>query len=363
MSKTTSTIKSVESSTPNETNFGQIIISISLIFVGCIANNFTLELLMKEDSGIGNLLTLLQFVVVAFVAFFLCFDFSKLELAPRKIPIQYYLLITCVFFLLSVINNKAFDFEISQPVHMVFRSSSLITSLLLGLIIFGSRYSRDQIIGVFLVSIGITVVTFAEGARKISRTECTSCEAKVHIPEESFLDTLKWENLSHLAVWFMGLAMLTFALICSSLLGHIQDYTFRTFKASWRESLFFTHLIGIVYFAFFLKDIQYHLQIANTSAPFQLLPGYSVPILWVYIGMNCVTQVVCILGVYALTAAAGTLSCTLTLTVRKFVSLVLSILYFKNPFTIYHWMGGALVFVGTAMYSLAKKAPPKDKKD
>lgn len=46
------------------------------------------------------------------------------------------------------------------------------------------------------------------------------------------------------------------------------------------------------------------------------------------------------------TGAAGTLTCTLTLTIRKCISLVISILYFRNPFTIYHWLGSTLVFLG-----------------
>ena len=64
---------------------------------------------------------------------------------------------------------------------------------------------------------------------------------------------------------------------------------------------------------------------------------------------------------YQLTGTAGTLACTLTLTVRKFISLVISILYFQNPFTFYHWVGGVLVFVGTAVYSTAPKVKFENK--
>jgi UDP-xylose/UDP-N-acetylglucosamine transporter B4 len=74
-------------------------------------------------------------------------------------------------------------------------------------------------------------------------------------------------------------------------------------------------------------------------------------------------RIVCVLGVYQLTGTAGTLACTLTLTVRKFLSLVISILYFNNPFTEFHWMGGVLVFVGTAVYSMAPKIKPEIKKE
>ncbi len=42
---------------------------------------------------------------------------------------------------------------------------------------------------------------------------------------------------------------------------------------------------------------------------------------------------------------------TLVLTLRKFTSLMISILYFQNPFTPVHWLGTALVFVGTIMFT------------
>jgi UDP-xylose/UDP-N-acetylglucosamine transporter B4 len=42
---------------------------------------------------------------------------------------------------------------------------------------------------------------------------------------------------------------------------------------------------------------------------------------------------------------------TLVVTLRKFISLIFSIFYFKNPFTPYHWIGTALVFSGTLIFT------------
>ena len=54
----------------------------------------------------------------------------------------------------------------------------------------------------------------------------------------------------------------------------------------------------------------------------------------------------------------------LILSVRKFTSLILSILLFKNEFTRNHWIGSLLVFIGTIWYSSSsassgKKSPTK----
>jgi UDP-xylose/UDP-N-acetylglucosamine transporter B4 len=44
------------------------------------------------------------------------------------------------------------------------------------------------------------------------------------------------------------------------------------------------------------------------------------------------------------------LSVTLLVTLRKFLSLLVSIVYFGNIFTAQHWLGTALVFGGTLVY-------------
>ena len=82
-----------------------------------------------------------------------------------------------------------------------------------------------------------------------------------------------------------------------------------------------------------------------------MFAGIAVPKLWLYILGNCVTQYVCIRGVFVLTTECPSLVVTLVVTLRKFVSLLFSIFYFQNPFTIQHWVGTVLVFGGTALFS------------
>ena len=60
------------------------------------------------------------------------------RLAPRTIPFRVYALQTVIFFGMSVLNNVAFNFRISQPVHVVVRSANLILTYLVGRF-FGER--------------------------------------------------------------------------------------------------------------------------------------------------------------------------------------------------------------------------------
>lgn len=78
----------------------------------------------------------------------------------------------------------------------------------------------------------------------------------------------------------------------------------------------------------------------------------------------------CIRGVFILTTECASLTVTLVVTLRKFVSLIFSILYFQNPFTRWHWLGTLFVFTGTLMYTevwnnlgAAKGQPQKEKKN
>lgn len=76
-----------------------------------------------------------------------------------------------------------------------------------------------------------------------------------------------------------------------------------------------------------------------------------VPVLVLYLILNVLTQFMCISSVYVLTTECSSLTVTLVLTLRKFLSLMFSILYFDNPFTLGHWFGTILVFAGTLIFS------------
>lgn len=77
----------------------------------------------------------------------------------------------------------------------------------------------------------------------------------------------------------------------------------------------------------------------------------GIPISWIYLLANCLTQYLCISCVFILTTECSSLTVTLVVTLRKFVSLLFSIIYFNNPFTIWHWVGTTLVFIGTLVFT------------
>lgn len=89
------------------------------------------------------------------------------------------------------------------------------------------------------------------------------------------------------------------------------------------------------------------------SALVEILQSIQMRKLWAFLLMNMLTQYVCIAGVNRMTSVATSLTLNLVLNLRKFSSLMFSIVYFKNDFGFGAKMGSLLVFVGTLIYTRA----------
>jgi solute carrier family 35 (UDP-xylose/UDP-N-acetylglucosamine transporter), member B4 len=123
--------------------------AVALIIAGCVTNNLALELVVSPkrnpfaDPGAGSLLTLLQFILIAVLTLPHACEWRPGSTFPRlaqtRVPLRHYGGMTLLFFAMSFLNNAAFAFNISQPLHMVFRSSSLVVTYVVGYVGFGKR--------------------------------------------------------------------------------------------------------------------------------------------------------------------------------------------------------------------------------
>jgi len=118
----------------------------------------------------------------------------------------------------------------------------------------------------------------------------------------------------------------------------------------------------------FIDDIKLHFLRTMESTPLQISPfGISIPSQWIWIVGNNVTQLICIKGVYALSARHTALAVNITLSVRKFCTVVISVIYFSNPWTELHTLACLFVFCGAFCYAsgdkiLAARAKKRDDK-
>lgn len=83
-------------------------------------------------------------------------------------------------------------------------------------------------------------------------------------------------------------------------------------------------------------------------------------ILW-HIGTYAICSIVGQLFIFAMVANFGSLACSVTTTVRKFFSVLFSIIFFGNPSTPLQWVGAFLVFSGLLADAFfgKKRSPPK----
>lgn len=306
-------------------------IPILLVFIGCCSNVVFLELLVQDEPACGTILTFAQFLFIAIEGFVVTMDCGRRK---NAIPVKEYLILMTMFFTVNVTNNMAFGYKISMPLHIIFRSGGLIASLVMGVLVLGRSYSLSKYLSVIMITLGTIICTFAS-AENLEETSD---------PADSTFTT-----------WLTGIGILTFALFMSARMGIFQEMLYVRHGKHPREALFFIHTLSLPGFLLTWRSIAEHVAKFSSSAPLPALahvPWFaSVPRLWLYLLGNVLTQYLCVGSVFKLGSEATSLTVTLVLTLRKFMSLVFSIIYFQNPFTINHWIGTVLVFAGTLIFT------------
>lgn len=282
----------------------------------------------------------------------------KFGTVPPRIDIKDYGILVAMFFITSICNNYAFDFNIPMPLHLIFRAGSLIANMIMGIVILRKRYEVSKYLSVLMITLGIAICTIT------SRSNMENMQVN-QSELESPAQSIFW--------WSMGIILLTVALFISARMGIYQEVLYKRHGKHPDEALYYTHLLPLPFFLLLYGNIKEHIQIANTSNMYTLpIVNFELPIMWAYLLGNCLTQYLCISSVYVLTTECSSLTVNLVITLRKFISLMFSILYFRNPFTIYHWIGTLLVFTGTIIFtevvprirdSMRSKTPPHSKKE
>lgn len=143
--------------------------SFSLIFGGCCSNVYALEAIISFEPSSGTLLTFTQFLFVAVTSYISRFDKTRppFYLKKAKVPLRRWLVNIVLFFSINLLNNHAFSYSISVPLHIILRSGGSITTMLAGYL-FGKRYSRLQALAVTLLSFGIALAAWSNDEAKVS---------------------------------------------------------------------------------------------------------------------------------------------------------------------------------------------------
>jgi len=295
--------------------------------IGCCSSVIFLELLINEDPGCGNLVTFFHFLFISIEGFINTTRFLSI---PSKVPILEWVNLVVLYFIVNLMNNWSFNFNISMPLYMIFKSGSLAASMLTEKIVLQRKHSATKHISVLLISIGISIYTFASSTMEPMEKVNT---------QDTFIN------------WMFGIAMLSTSLVLSARMGVYQEEIHNRFGRHPREALFYTHCLPLPGFFLISSDLEKHLRIILNSKPINL-PGLTIqaPCMVIYLTCGVLSQFLCASSVFWMTSEFSALTVTLVLTLRKFLSIVISIVYFGNVFSNTHLIGAIMVFIGTLLF-------------
>jgi solute carrier family 35 (UDP-xylose/UDP-N-acetylglucosamine transporter), member B4 len=342
--------------------------AVSSVFCGCQLNVWALEVLITENAGgIGYGLTFVQFIVVALFSFPLVFSFRHMKFRPRLLDSTLSILVCVLFFMSSTLNNAVFQYNLPVPVHTTFRSSSLVINMALGAIVFRRRYSIHQVVCALAITFGVIVLLLESGKRSIAEAailvESASPSNDVDVVTGAAAAAA---HQSAADVQWFGVGILSLAMVFSTLMGLLQDkmmhlaHVARTEEeavrtargggiapsAVWAESIFYNHALSVPLYFVDSNRLQDELQVLSSSA-------YVVAM----VALNCAAQYVCVVGVYRLVDRTSSFTVNLVLTLRKFMSILVSVFYFghASKFGWTEWAAIVVVAIAGLAYPLVPK--------
>jgi hypothetical protein len=127
-------------------------------------------------------LTFVQFLFVAITGYISQFDPDRppFFLRPNRVPIRRWMINILLFFTINILNNHAFSYNISVPIHIILRSGGSITTLAAGFL-WGKRFSRIQVIAVTLLTIGVITAAWSDHESKV----CAMLLCALHLANSS----------------------------------------------------------------------------------------------------------------------------------------------------------------------------------
>lgn len=136
----------------------------------------------------------------------------------------------------------------------------------------------------------------------------------------------------------IGILLLVLSLSMDGVLGAIQDKVRMLYAPTFQQmmlkmSLWSCAFLIIAVFATSEIFDVYHFICRHPEVIWHLLA----------LGL---TDAVGQLFIFIMISSFGALSCSVTTTVRKFFSVVFSVIFFGNPSTLIQWIGAACVFIG-----------------
>lgn len=310
-----------------------------------------MEYVLKGDPNAGNFINATEFVFVLLQSIPGRLEPGAWQLLPLRASWASHAQHAFLWVSMSTLANYVFAYNISVPIHTLFRSCNIIASVCLGLFFFNQRYTLKQFICVLIITVGIFFASIGDARKFWSGSTCKDCAPGTPVQPLNDVEFGKWT---------VGIAMLLCVQLFQATLGHTQAVFYQRFSNQGTkdqladEFLFTSHVVSLFMILALWEDISSSALLAVATPP--LHPLLPIPRRLCWVVLNNFTQLACIKGVFRLSANYSPLTVNVALSVRKFLSVVLSAVWFGNPWTYLHSIATVLIFGGVFAYSNCPKA-------
>lgn len=304
------------------------------MLLSCCYNIFTLQMILIEAPQSPNLISFMQILFLSVEGFVRTTKFMTVK---SRVPLWEYVKVSATNFASISCQSLLIYTHVDIPLQHLSRASTLIGTLLLGTFVYKKSYRTSKFISVALITFGITAV-FVASSDSMHRMVSNS-NVKHTVERTSFFQGIS------------TIVLVLAAIYSAALLGIQQENLFIGYGISPKELLFYCHVLLLPWYAILVPDIMHQISIFNKSAPVFVLRGsLGIPKLWLFTVANVATQYVCTRTIFHMISKYTSLTVSLMMTLRKFVSLVVSLVHFDNNFTSSHWIGTFFIFSGTLLF-------------
>lgn len=350
-----------------------ITIATLTIFGGCCGSVATLETLINNtptnmhdlDLNIGDLVTFCQFFFITLLGLPRFILFKKRNdgsgsfiprFKPLHVPLRVYLISVLLFFSSSVGNNMIFNYNITIPIHITFRCFSTVLTMITCYLINGKRYSKKQVWSTMFLTFGALVASlYRDHEFELGELYQLDPTNMIVVKDTTFLK---------------GMIILFISSMMSSLLSAYDERIYMKYGKHWEENMFYCHFLSLPLFI-----ITNHNKLLNTAKALMIYssPRYNlftvprwnkniyIPQSVLVLVTNLVSQNICLTGVNILSSHTSALTLSVVLLVRKFISLLLSVIFFNNSLSKTSYIGITIVFFGAFLYSLGGRKVKSEK--
>jgi UDP-xylose/UDP-N-acetylglucosamine transporter B4 len=323
-----------------------------MVFGGCIFSTIAMEAVLKGDPQAGNLFSLSKTLLLLLQG--LPGRFSGFKPTRVAAPLSSHMQFAALWSTMSILANYAFSFRISMTMFTLVRSSNLIATVVLGRLFFCYRYSRKQILCVCAVSIGVFLASMGEAKSiRAPSASCSDCSDKV--PSQARTDDADVSDDS-LWIWMLGMTLLALVQLLQGVLGFVQSGFYQKYahladKSQLSDEYLFTsQIVALVPLILMFEDLGLASSI-SAAVRSEATPFAPIPSRVAWLIFHGAADVVCLKGVFRTSSIVSPLTLGIILTVRKFLSTIVSVLWFESPWTVLHSIAAVLIFSGSLAYS------------